>query len=247
MGASLCVEDVALTLVRGRHTVRVLRGISFQLEAGELLAVVAQRAQGKSTLLRVAAGIVRPDEGRVRHDGQDVWRLSDRQHSRLLAQDVCFLERGEPDLDLTVRELVALPLLREQGRRRALVNASTMLQRVGIADCASQRWASLAESERALLTLARAVARRPRLVLLDDLMVGLDIVAVDDVGRILRRLAQEEGFAVLLSVADTNPAAWCDRVGSLAAGKLVLAAEQRLRLGGDLISFPGDATRRALP
>ncbi|MHB1539112.1 MAG: ATP-binding cassette domain-containing protein [Solirubrobacteraceae bacterium] len=213
----------------GRHYVRVLDEVDLDLLDGQLVAVLAPPAQGKTTLLRVAAGVQSPDCGVVAFDGVELRTLSDRARSSLLASDLALMEHRRPELDLRVLELVALPMLRRMGRRGAYVRAAETLARVGLAECAEQRWESLADSERALLTLARGVVRRPRLLLLDDLMASLGIGAAEQIGRLLVELSRERGFAVMMSVSDAGATGWCDRVATLAGGELLLAAGEQQR------------------
>jgi ABC-type cobalamin/Fe3+-siderophores transport system ATPase subunit len=238
----LRLRDVSLTFSRRHRELRLLRSVSVQLSAAELVAVLAQPGQGKSTLLHVAAGMQQPDGGAVFFEGIDVWSQSRRARDRLLADGrICLLENGRPDVDLTVRELVALPLLRVWKRREAYARADDVLRRVDLMECADERWDRLADVERALLMLARAAAREPRLVLLDDLMGCLSLVNSEIVGRLLRSLAEEMGFAVLMSVADIGSTTWCDRTGSLAGGHLQFAPDARI------IEFPRpDHARRAV-
>ncbi|MHB1569508.1 MAG: ATP-binding cassette domain-containing protein [Solirubrobacteraceae bacterium] len=227
MGALLSLQRVSLVFLRGgRLYTQVLDDVDLDVCAGEMVAVLAQHAEGKTTLVRVAAGIQRPDRGKVLFDGMEIWRLSDSRRSRLLASEIVFVEHGREPLDLLVKELVALPLLKVMGRRSAYTAASEALVRVGLHDCADQRWESLADCERALLTLARAVARRPRLLLVDDLMARLGLGAGDEVGRLLSELAREHGFGVLMSVPDAGSTSWCDRVATLSGGHLFVPAAQ---------------------
>lgn len=220
----LSLRKVSLVFPRGgRHYVRVLADVDLDLYSGELLAVMGAHAQGKTTLLRLAAGVQPPDHGTVAFDGIELAGLSDRARSALLAGELALLEHRRPELDLRVIELVALPLLRGMGRRRAYASAAQTLERVGLVECGAQRWDSLADSERALLTLARGIVRRPRLLLLDDLMAGLGLGAGEQIGRLLRELSREHGFAALLTVSDADATGWCDRVATLAGGELLLA------------------------
>ena len=246
MAPLLRLERVSLTLMRGRrHYVPVLAEVSLDVHAGELLAIFAARAEGKTTLLRVAAGFDRPDQGRVLFNGEDLWHVGDRGRSALLGGQIALVEHRRPDLDLTARELVALPLMRHHGRRGARLLADEVLRHVGIAECALQRWESMADYERALLTLSRGVARSPRLLLIDDVMNGLGLGVSDRTGRLLRGLAEERQMSVVMSVPDLHATAWCDRVASLAGGALVVPDEDDDRPDGTVIEFPGDSRWRA--
>lgn len=225
MRALLSLQRVSLVFVRGgRLYTHVLDDVDLDVFAGELVAVLAQHAEGKTTLVRVAAGIRRPNSGDVIFDGTELWSLSDAGRSKLLAEQIVFVEHGREPVDLRVRELVALPMLKAVGRRGAYAAATAALQRVGLDDCAEQRWESLADSERALLTLARAIVRAPRVLLVDDLMARLGLGAGDEVGRLLSELARERGFGVLMTVPDASSTSWCDRVATLSGGRLFVPA-----------------------
>jgi lipoprotein-releasing system ATP-binding protein len=222
----LVLEGVCLSFPRGRrHLVRVLGGVSLEVAAGEVVSVLAQRAQGKSTLLRVAAGMVRPDRGVVCFEGVDVWALPDRRRSELLGREIGFVGGEAPALDLPVLEGVALPLLiSSSGWGEARGRAIAALERVGALECAEQLWESLADWERALVALAHGIVREPKLLLVDDLTVSLGIEETDQVTRMLAGLAKESGFGVLMCVSDANATGWSARIGSLAGGKLLLAS-----------------------
>jgi hypothetical protein len=111
--------------------VRVLADVSLQVDAGEVVAVLAQRAQGKTSLLRVAAGIQRPDRGCVCFEGEDLWGFSDRRRSRLLGGQIGWVGPTVPDLDVPMLANVALPLFAAYGKREAYARATAALERVG--------------------------------------------------------------------------------------------------------------------
>jgi predicted ABC-type transport system involved in lysophospholipase L1 biosynthesis ATPase subunit len=218
----LSVEGVWVGFPRGRHAVRVLAGVSLEVVAGEVVSVVAQRAQGKTTLLRVAAGMVRPDRGVVSFEGEDVWGFSDRRRSRLLSREIGFVGGEAPELDVPMVESIALPLSIAGSRREARLRAVEALERVGAGECAGQLWGSLADWERALVSLAHGIVRGPKLLLVDDLTVSLGIEETDEITRVLAELAREGGFGVLMCVSDAGATGWSARIGSLAGGELVM-------------------------
>lgn len=222
MDALLSLRDVSLSFPRGRrHLVRVLSNASLDVYPGELVAVLAQRAQGKTTLMRAAAGIDRPVRGEVLFEGEDLCRLSDRRLSRLLSSRIAFVEPvGE--LDLPVVAHVAVPLLAHRSESSAYAQARATLRRVGAEEYADQRWSSLADSERALAALAQGLVRQPELLLIDDLMATLGMDATEQIGRILHTIAHEDGIAVLMSTSDAGATTWFDRVTSLAGGHLLV-------------------------
>ncbi|HWY90856.1 MAG TPA: ATP-binding cassette domain-containing protein [Solirubrobacteraceae bacterium] len=246
MDPVLSLRGVSLSFPRGRrHVVRVLADVSLDLHAGESVAVLARRSQGKTSLLRVAAGIERPDRGSVTFAGEDVWRLSDRRRSRLLGSEIGLVERAAPHLDVPVLTGVALPLLDRHGRRGAYARAKSALAHVGASECARQRWGELADSERALVALAHGIAREPRLLLVDDLAATLGIEEHADIAELLGALAAERGIAMLVCAGDSGPTPNCDRVASFAGGELLVAPAAPTD-GTNVLDFPGEHRRRAL-
>lgn len=237
----LSLTGVCLSFPRGRrHVIRVLADVSFELDAGETVAVLAQRAQGKTSLLRVAAGIERPDRGSVRFEGEDIWEFSERRRSRLLGGQIGWVGQAVPDLDVPMLANVALPLFAAYGKREAYTRARAALQRVGASECAEQSWGSLADWERALVAVAQGIAREPRLLLVDDLTLSLGLAEADEITRLLDTLAVERGFAVLMSVSDAAATKWSRRVVTLAGGELLETPRAPVQLG-NIIDFPGAA------
>jgi predicted ABC-type transport system involved in lysophospholipase L1 biosynthesis ATPase subunit len=235
----LSLTEVCLSFPRGRrHVVRVLADVTLEVDAGEVLAVLAQRAQGKTSLLRVAAGMERPDRGRVYFEGEDLWGLSERRRARLLGGQIGWVGPAVPDLDVPMLANVALPLFAEYGKREAYARARTALQRVGAGECAEQFWGSLADWERALVAVAQGIAREPKLLLVDDLTISLGLGEADDVTRLLDALATEQGFAVLMSVSDASATGWSGRVARLFDGELLETPRPALEQG-KVIDFPG--------
>jgi lipoprotein-releasing system ATP-binding protein len=241
----LSLRGVSLSFPRGRaHVVRVLEDVALDLHAGESVMVLAGRSQGKTSLLRVAAGMERPDRGGVLFAGEDVWNFSDRRRSRLLSSEIGLVERSAPHLDVPVLTGVALPLLDGHGRRGAYALAKDALAHVGASECSHQRWGELADSERALVALAHGIAREPRLLLVDDLAATLGIEEHAEIGELLGALAIERGIAVLICAGDSSPTPNADRVGSLGGGKLLLEPAAPAR-ETNVLEFPGEHRRRA--
>lgn len=240
MDALLSLEGVSLHYRRGRrHVVTVLAGVSLDVGAGEVVCVWAQRGRGKTTLMRVAAGLEEPVDGRVCVEGMDLWGLSDRRRSRLLARSVGWVTNTEPELDVPVLEHVAIPLKVALGTGRAYDCARDALGRVGAGDCAEQRWASLSDAERALVALARAVVREPRLLVVDDLTAMLRGREADEVARLLAELAQERELGVLASVSSMEETTWSERLAKLSDGELLVPDSEPRRRRGKVVSFPG--------
>jgi predicted ABC-type transport system involved in lysophospholipase L1 biosynthesis ATPase subunit len=245
MSPVLSLRGVSLSFPRGRqHVVRVLEDVSLEVHAGESVTVLARRSQGKTSLLRVAAGMERPDRGSVAFAGEDVWRLSDRRRSRLLSLEIGLVELTAPQLDVPVCTGVALPLLDRHGRREAYARAKRALAHVGASECAGQHWGELADSERALVALALGIAREPRLLLVDDIAATLGIGERAEIAELLGALAAERGIAVLACAGESGPPPSSDRMASLGGGRLLVAPPAPAD-GSNVLDFPGEHRRRA--
>ncbi len=233
-GPLLSLTDVSRRFRRGRHELRVLADITLHVNAGEIVAVQGQRGAGKTTLLKIAAGMELPDGGHVSFDGWDLKRLSDVQLSRLLGEQIGWVQSSGPESRMRVLDYVALPLLISLGDRAAYTRAARALERVGAQECAQQHWETLSDGERGLVELAHAIVRRPRLLLIDDLTTILGMRETDALTRLLRSIANESALGVLMTVSDTSAALYADRILSLAGG----------RLSGPAPAPPEEATER---
>jgi len=242
MGELLALRRVGKGYRRGERRLRVLTDVSLALGRGEVGAVVGSRDEGKTTLLKIAAGIERPDSGQVGLEELDLAQLSDHERARLLGVEIVWVSREGTGLPLEVIDHLALPLAmgRARGRRATRTQALAALQRVGAADCARRRWSELSDWERVLVGLARAVACRPRLLVADSVVDGLGMRRTRQAGELLRELAEELQCGVLVSCTDLEVALLADRVWSLERGRLSVLSEQEVT-EAQIIEFPRPA------
>lgn len=201
----------------------LLRDVSVELLAGQVLAVVGPNGAGKSTLLRVLSGELSPDGGVVSLDrrAMDTWHPRDLARRRAVVSQAVALA-----FPMTAREVVALGRLPwhatpNAARDDAAIGAA--LEVVEATSLASQRYATLSGGERQRIQIARALAQldgapHPAALLLDEPTASLDVRHVGTVLRLLRRLAAD-GLAVMVVLHDLNEAAFvADRVAVIAAG-----------------------------
>ncbi len=226
----LVLDGVGKRAWRGGRPTDVLKDVSLVLEAGEFAAVVADRGAGKSTLLELAAGLQMPDRGSVLLDGHDPAGGS------ALAR-VAIATREAPDAHgVAVRDWVAMAVLDQLNLRAARQRAGDVLQRVGLGQVGLASWAALSDGERTLATIAHAVARVPRLLLIDDLVAGLDLVERDIVGTLLRSLVDDMDVAILMTVSQSSETVGARPILSLAGGTLV--GGRRPRSERPVVAFP---------
>lgn len=236
----LSLRDVAKAYWRGSRRVAVLDGACLEVERGEFVAVYGQRCSGKSTLLRLAAGLDAPDGGTVHFDGHDLSSLSAWALARLHRGQIGWVGRGGPrSEELPMVDYVGLPLLGNHDRRAARQRAGTVLERLCVADCAGARWGELSDTERSQVAIAHALVRDPVLLLVDDPTAGLDAIDRERVVGSLRAVADTDRIAVVLTVPELPSMLRAHRVYSLSDGRLLGPPRDPRHRGGTLIEFPG--------
>jgi ABC-type multidrug transport system ATPase subunit len=199
----------------GQRETVALRDVSLELDAGDCVAVYGLRRSGRTTLLRVAAGILPLDEGAARFDGRD---LADRSTHALGVEIGYCSPAFDPAHGGSVIDHVAVALLaRGVGRTRAGTRAEEALARAGASGSANLDPRELHLDELVRAGIARALVTKPRLLLLDEPTNGVDVLERDGILQLLRAVA-DGGTAVLMTVGE--PLAGPDRVLALDAGRL---------------------------
>jgi ABC-type lipoprotein export system ATPase subunit len=237
--ALLSLDSVSKSYWRGPSEVRVLADACLDVRPGEFTGVWGRRGAGKTTLLRIAAGLETPDRGTVRFDGEDLATLSERGHAKLRRGEVGWVRRAGPRSELCMLDYVALPLLIEHGRRQAKRLADKALRRVGMGQCAGQRWESLSDGERALVAIAHGIARAPRLLLIDDPTANLGVREREEILLLLRTLVEETDLAVLMTVPDMPTALGSHQLKALSGGRLITPPATGPAGEDNVIDFPG--------
>jgi ABC-type lipoprotein export system ATPase subunit len=199
-----------------------LRDVTFEVPAGRRVAVVGRSGSGKSTLLHLAAGIDLPSEGAVTVEDRELGRLSDRART-LLRRDAIGLVFQFFHLlpHLSVRDNVALPELIAGGRPAAFQpRVTSLLERVGLADRASDPVSTLSGGEMQRVAICRALLRRPRLLLADEPTGNLDDTSGRGVMELMLALAAGEGSTLVYVTHSREFAALADETWALQSGVL---------------------------
>lgn len=214
----LRLDHVSKSYRRGRRGQQALRDVSLEVSAGEIVGVWGPRFSGRTTLLRIAAGLETPDSGRVLVDEVDVAEHAEGALRRRVAY--CHTSFAPAHAELVV-EHVAVPLLAVGTRLdRACTRAQAMLDRVGAGACAEMRPHELTQGELVRVLIARALLQQPQLLLIDEPTSGVDLLERDDLLMTLRVIAKDEHVAVLMTASETPALAGADRVLSLSDGVL---------------------------
>jgi ABC-type multidrug transport system ATPase subunit len=202
---------------RGQLERVALRDVSFELSAGELLAIWGRRNSGRSTLLRIAAGLERPDHGTVSLRGGD---LHARGGERLREQiRYCRKTYRPSEGQLVIDRLITAQLTRGIPGPAARTRAHEALERAGVSQCATLMPDRLDIAETMLVGIARSLVHRPKLLVIDEPTLGVDVFERDRILSLLRALA-DDGVSVLMSVGETTCLSGADRALSLAGGEL---------------------------
>jgi putative ABC transport system ATP-binding protein len=220
------IREVEKTLGSGAAAVQALRGVSFSVRAGELVAVMGPSGSGKSTLLALAGGLDRPDRGHVLLDGVDLGAQSARTVAAARRRSIGFVFQ-ELNLvqGLTAAENVSLPLeLDGRSGRNARAQAIQALEAVGIADLADRFPDDMSGGQQQRVAIARSVVGDRRLVLADEPTGALDSVTGDAVLQLLRQRC-DAGAGCVLVTHEARHAGWADRVIFLRDGLVVDIAE----------------------
>jgi len=203
---------------------QALRGVSLELARGEVLAVTGPSGGGKSTLLHCLSGILRPEAGEVRYNGQRLDDLAEAPRTRLRRREFgIVLQFGQLVPELTVEQNVALPLLLEGHDRSAAGTAArTWLDRLEVGKLATALPGELSGGEAQRAALARALVTGPQVVFADEPTGALDTVGGEALLDVLLSTARERDASVVLVTHDNRVAAHADREVVLVDGTFAL-------------------------
>lgn len=236
----LAIEHISKTHFVGPYEKRVLVDVSLSVEAGDFFGIWGGHRSGKSTLVRVAAGLESPDAGRVVFGGQDLSRLSKRGRDMLRLSDIGVVLGVGPKGARTVLDYVTIPLLGSHRRRDARRAALAVLGRLDVIECRDARWDQLSDSEKLLVDLAHGLVRRPRLLLVDHQGAGMDPLQQQEVVQQLRSFAGTDGVAVLFVSGNLSAVTEANAVYTLSDGRLTAVKEP----GGKVIKMPRGGDRQ---
>jgi branched-chain amino acid transport system ATP-binding protein len=206
-------------IAAGYGETTVLRDVSLVVPPASVVALLGPNGAGKTTLLRVASGLLRPDAGALVLDGDD---LTGASPHRLSGRGVCHVPEGRGIFPtLSVRENLVLQVTGNAAEAIARsVDAFPVLgQRL------SQLAGTLSGGEQQMLALARAYVGEPRVILLDEVSMGLAPKIVDEIFAFLERLAREGGSLLLVEQYVNRALALADYVYLLNRGRLVFVGE----------------------
>jgi putative ABC transport system ATP-binding protein len=218
---AIVLEGVEVTLHSRAGPVEILRGIDLEVPTGDAVAVVGPSGSGKSTLLMVIAGLESATSGRVNVVGADYASLDEDGLARLRAANIGIVFQSFHLVPtMTAIENVALPL-EFLDQTAAFDKARTALGEVGLSRRETHFPGQLSGGEQQRVAIARALSTRPELILADEPTGNLDLATGAQVMDLLFTLKERTGATLLLITHDRNLAKRCNRIVSLADGRIV--------------------------
>ncbi len=178
-----------------------VNSVDLEIEKGEKLGVVGPNGSGKTTLYNLISGVYMPNEGRIFFEGKEITTLPPHERTKLGIARTFQIPR--PFGSATVRENVAIGAMfgmANAGVDEALEMADDMLKLVGIYELRDKEAKLLTPLEKKLMELARALAMKPKLLLLDELLAGMNPANINEILELLDRVKKEEDIAVIAMV-----------------------------------------------
>ena len=201
----------------------VLHNINLSVEAGEMVGLLGPNGSGKTTLIKLASGVLKPNQGEIRLDGSSLSQLGRKSIARSVA---VVPQLFNVPFAFTTTEVVMLgrtPFLRAFTEESEVDKqfVSNALELVGISELRERRFDELSGGERQKVILAMALAQQPKLLLLDEPTMHLDITHQIETLELIRRLNVEQGLTVIAAMHDLNLASlYFDRLILLKKGKI---------------------------
>lgn len=219
----LFLHEIERTYRQGDETLHILSGAELAIWAGQSVALVAPSGAGKSTLLHIAGLLEHPDHGDVYIDGAATAILPDQERTRIRRNEIGFVYQSHHLLpEFTALENVLLPqMIRGLKRGEARKRAEELLGYLGLSARLNHRPAELSGGEQQRVSIARAVANAPRILLADEPTGNLDLHTADHVFGALMQLVHASGLATIIATHNMELAARMDRRVTIKDGKVV--------------------------
>lgn len=219
---SIELEGVTKTFIMGDETIRALDHLDVSIKKGEFIAIVGPSGSGKSTLANVIGGLDIPDNGGVIVDNEDISRIHDKQLSQYRNKKVGFIfQNFNLQSNYTALENVALPLVfGKMPPKKRKLRALECLKAVGLENRQKHRPSQLSGGERQRVSIARALANNPEIIIADEPTGNLDSKKTQEIVALLKKLNSENNITLIVITHDLSVAKQADRVIKILDGKI---------------------------
>src|SRR5512145_3475656 len=229
MSVALEVRNVVKTFKSDSGLINAVDGVSFQVEAGEFVALVGPSGSGKTTMLSILAALLSPTSGQVLIDGQDLAQMNEKRRVRLRREKIGFTFQSNNLIHfLTAQENVEFMLrLNNKADKAGRVRSLEILSRLGLNDRLHNLPAQLSGGQQQRVAIARALIHNPSVVLADEPTASLDTERAFQVVEAFAHLIHENNRAGIIVTHDLRMCQYVDRVLQMQDGKLVRIYETK--------------------
>ena len=207
---------------------KVLKDVDFAVKDGQFMAILGNNGVGKSTMLKCFNKILTPDGGRVLVDGEDLLKMPGRE----IAKRISFVAQNVPNTQMMVRDMVMLgrkPYMKWGFSTEDMQIVDEVMERLSITHLQGRYLSQLSGGERQKVMLARALAQRPRILLLDEPTSSLDIQNQYQVLQIVRNICDADGLTAIVVIHDLNLALrFCDYFVLLKNGQVYRSGSREI-------------------
>ena len=210
-------------ITRSFGSLQVLKGISLNIDRGEVVSITGPSGAGKTTLLQIMGSLDKPDGGKVLYDGQDITKMSEKEISAFRNRHIGFVFQFHQLLpEFTAMENIAIPMLiAGQGMRQANARAKELLELLGLADRADHKPSELSGGEKQRIAVARALANQPDVILADEPSGSLDTKNKEELHKLFFSLRDQLGQTFVIVTHDESLASMTDRTIRLLDGSIL--------------------------
>lgn len=220
---ALIVKNITRTFQQGEEELHVLKGISFEIKTGEIVALMGQSGAGKSTLLQISGLLEPPTSGQIIMGGKETALLNDAERTELRCRFAGFVYQAhhlQPEFsaleNVIIPQLIAGKSIKESHQR-----AEDLLNRMGLSHRINHRPKKLSGGEQQRVAIARAMANRPKIILADEPTGNLDLETSNIVFQEMLTLVRETGLSALIATHNPDLANRMDRIIEIKGGLLV--------------------------
>ena len=208
------LDGVSKQFRSGRGYIQAIRDVSAVIETGDAVAVVGKSGSGKTTLLNCIGGLERPDHGKVISFDLDIYALSARSLSLFQRQNIGFVfQHGNLLSYLSVYDNIAFPMLLNGMKKKIIIErVRDLLEKIGLPDAGAAMPNELSGGEVQRVSVARAIAHRPRALLADEPTASLDTATGTSLVKLLFDMGRDSGCTMILATHDPEISGMADRI-----------------------------------